>query len=148
FTFAEPAPAELLAQAAQDAQELDLQFLWECAPQEEFDSAALAADYFGHTPSAVERAALLMRLHGAPVYFHRLGKGTYRPKPPDMQAAALATQEKKRKQAEKQQQWVDEMDYVGLSEEFVKIAETFLIRPDYNWMPCKALDSSLAPVQK
>ena len=50
------------------ADTLDLQFLWECAPQEEFDSPVLAAAYFGHAPTPAEQAALLMRLHGAPAY--------------------------------------------------------------------------------
>ncbi|PJI52723.1 ribonuclease II, partial [Methylobacterium radiotolerans] len=69
FNFASPDPATLMSQAAATAETLDLQFLWECAPQEEFDSPALAADYFGHAPTPVEQAALLMRLHGAPAYF-------------------------------------------------------------------------------
>lgn len=148
FTFADPAPSALLAQAAQDAEELDLQFLWECAPQEEFDSAALAADYFGHTPTAVERAALLMRLHSAPAYFHRRGKGTYRPAPPDILEAALAALEKKRKQAEQQEQWVDEMAAGHLPEDIAQVAETLLIRPDKNSMQWKALDAACARLQK
>src|SRR5690606_10003110 len=94
FTFAEPAPATLLAEAAAAAEELDLQFLWECAPQEEFDAAALAAEYYGQAPSAVERAALVMRLHSAPAYFHRRGTGRYRPAPPDILEAALAADRK------------------------------------------------------
>jgi len=148
FTFTEPAPSALLTQAAQDADALDLQFLWECAPQEEFDSATLAADYFGHAPSATERAALLMRLHSAPAYFHRRGKGTYRPAPPDILAAALAALEKKRKQAEQQQQWVDEMAAGRLPDEIAQAAETLLIRPDKNSMPWKALDAACAQLQK
>ncbi len=148
FTFAEPAPAALLAEAAQAADALDLQFLWECAPQEEFDAAALAADYFGHAPSAVEQAALLMRLHGAPAYFHRRGKGRYRPAPPDILAAALAALEKKQKQAEQQQQWVDEMAAGRLPGEIAQAAESLLIRPDKNSMQWKALDAACARLQK
>ena len=34
FTFAAPEPAALMSQAAAAAEALDLQFLWECAPQE------------------------------------------------------------------------------------------------------------------
>ena len=59
--FASPDPAALMTQAAAMAETLDLQFLWECAPQEEFDSPALAADYFGHAPTPVEQAALHTR---------------------------------------------------------------------------------------
>lgn len=148
FTFSDPAPAALLAQAAAEAQELDLQFLWECAPQEEFDVLSLATDYFGHTPSAVERTAVLLRLHGAPAYFHRRGKGMYRPAPPDILAAALAALEKKQKQAEQQEHWVTEMAEGRLPEEIASMAETLLIRPDKNTMQWKALDAACSRLQK
>ncbi|OZI27453.1 ribonuclease catalytic domain-containing protein [Bordetella genomosp. 7] len=148
FTFAEPAPAALLAEAAAAAEELDLQFLWECAPQEEFDAAALAADYYGQAPSPVERAALVMRLHSAPAYFHRRGTGRYRPAPPDILEAALAALEKKRKQAEQQEHWVEEMASGRLPTEIAQAAESLLIRPDKNSMPWKALDAACARLQK
>ncbi|MVW78311.1 ribonuclease catalytic domain-containing protein [Bordetella sp. 02P26C-1] len=148
FTFADPAPSALLTQAAADAETLDLQFLWECAPQEEFDAAALAADYYGHTPTAVERTAVLMRLHSAPAYFHRRGKGMYRPAPPDILEAALAALEKKQKQAEQQQRWVDEMAEGRLPEEIAAVAESLLIRPDKNSQQWKALDAACARLHK
>src|SRR5690606_10309805 len=137
FTFAAPEPAALMAQAAALAEDIDLQFLWECAPQEEFDAPALAAEYFGHAPGPVEQAALLMRLHGAPAYFHRRGKGRYRPAPPDILAAALAALEKKRLQAEQQQQWIDEMAQGRLPEAIAQAAESLLVRPDKNSMQWK-----------
>lgn len=148
FTFAAPEPAELLKQAEIAAADIDLQFLWECAPQEEFDTPDLAADYFGHAPSPAEQAALLIRLHGAPAYFHRRGKGRYRPAPPDILSAALAAIEKKQKQAEQQQQWVDEMVAGRLPDAIREAAETLLIRPDKNGMPWKALEAACSRVQK
>lgn len=148
FNFAAPEPAALMAQAAALAETLDLQFLWECAPQEEFESPALAADYFGHVPTPVEQAALLMRLHGAPAYFHRRGKGSYRPAPPDILAAALAALEKKQRQAEQQQEWVDEMAAGRLPEPIAQVAESLLIRPDKNSQQWKALDAACARLGK
>lgn len=148
FNFAAPEPAALMAQAAALAETLDLQFLWECAPQEEFESPALAADYFGHAPTPVEQAALLMRLHGAPAYFHRRGKGSYRPAPPDILAAALAALEKKQRQAEQQQEWVDEMAAGRLPEPIAQVAESLLIRPDKNSQQWKALDAACARLGK
>ncbi|EGP45786.1 ribonuclease catalytic domain-containing protein [Achromobacter insuavis] len=148
FNFATPEPAALMAQATALADTLDLQFLWECAPQEEFDSPALAADYFGHAPTPVEQAALLMRLHGAPAYFHRRGKGSYRPAPPDILAAALAALEKKQRQAEQQQEWVDEMAAGRLPEPIAQAAESLLIRPDKNSQQWKALDAACAKLGK
>jgi exoribonuclease-2 len=148
FTFAAPDPAELLRQAEAAAADIDLQFLWECAPQEEFDTPELAADYYGHAPSPAEQAALLLRLHGAPAYFHRRGKGRYRPAPPDILTAALAAIEKKQKQAAQQQQWVDEMVAGRLPEEIAAVAEALVLRPDKNSMQWKAVESACSRVQK
>ncbi|MFJ1299727.1 ribonuclease catalytic domain-containing protein [Pseudomonadota bacterium AL_CKDN230030165-1A_HGKHYDSX7] len=148
FTFAKPEPAALMSQAQAMAEEIDLQFLWECAPQEEFDSPALAADYFGHAPSPTEQAAILMRLHGAPAYFHRRGRGQYRPAPPDILAAALAALDKKQRQAEQQQAWVDDMAAGRLPEEIAQVAESLVVRPDKNTMQWKALEAACARLQK
>ncbi|AZY51022.1 RNB domain-containing ribonuclease [Bordetella avium] len=148
FTFASPEPVALMRDAAALAEGIDLAFLWECAPQEEFDAPVLAADYFGHAPSAVEQAALLMRLHGAPVYFHRRGKGHYRPAPPDILQAALAALEKKQRQAEQQDAWVEEMAQGRLPEAIGQMAESLLVRPDKNTMQWKALDAACTRLQK
>lgn len=147
FTFAAPEPAALMAQAATLAEDIDLQFLWECAPQEEFDAPALAAEYFGHAPGPVEQAALLMRLHGAPAYFHRRGRAATA-RPPDILAAALAALEKKRLQAEQQQQWIDEMAQGRLPEAIAQAAESLLVRPDKNSMQWKAFDAACTQLQK
>ncbi|MEJ2895494.1 ribonuclease catalytic domain-containing protein [Bordetella avium] len=148
FTFASPEPVALMRDAAALAEGIDLAFLWECAPQEEFDAPVLAADYFGHAPNAVEQAALLMRLHGAPVYFHRRGKGHYRPAPPDILQAALAALEKKQRQAEQQDAWVEEMAQGRLPEAIGQMAESLLVRPDKNTMQWKALDAACTRLQK
>ena len=97
--FEAPAPAELLDDAERDAADIDIDFLWEMCPDAEFGFEAFAAEYAGHKPSAVEAAALLLRLHSAPMYFHRKGKGRFRKAPPEILQAALAGQEKKRQQA-------------------------------------------------
>jgi exoribonuclease-2 len=96
--FETPQPAEMMSQALQTAEAIDLDFLWECAPQEEFDFQQLAAEYFGEDRTVIQSAAMLMRLHGAPVYFYRKGKGRYRPAQPETLRAALAALERKRKQ--------------------------------------------------
>ena len=63
-------------------------------------SRKLAAEYQGDKPGPVDAASVLMRLHSAPMYFHRKGKGRYRKAPPEILQAALAGLEKKRLQAE------------------------------------------------
>lgn len=152
FTFAAPEPAELMARAAELADTLDLTFLWECAPQDEFDAQALATDYFGHTATPVEHAATLIRLHGAPAYFHRRGRGRYRPAPPDILQAALAAIEKKQLQAQQQQAWIDEIVAGSLPPEIAAIADSVLAKPDKNTQAWKALEAAAsqlrAPVDK
>jgi len=148
FTFDAPPPEALLEQARAAAEEIDLAFLWECAPQEEFEVPALAAEYFGHPPGPVEQAALLLRVHGAPAYFHRRGKGVYRPAPPDILAAALAALDKKRRQAEEQQQWVEEMAQGRLPPAIASAAQSLLVKPDKNSQQWKALDAACARLQK
>lgn len=145
--FEKPGPEALFKEAEAVAADLDIEFLWECAPKEEFDVPMLAADYFGHTPSAVEQTALLLRLHGAPVYFHRRGKGKYRPAPPDILAAALAAVEKKKRQAEQQQAWADEIKQGKLPEPMARLGEVLLFKPDKNTQEWKAFDAACTQLQ-
>src|SRR5690606_6260307 len=128
FSFEQPSPAVLLQEADAMAKTLDIDFLWECAPQEEFDAATFAKEYFGHPPSPVETAALIFALNGAPAYFHRRGKGAYRPAPPDVLAAALAAIEKKQKQAALQQEWTDGLVAGVLPQPIAEVAHSLVTR--------------------
>jgi len=144
FPFDAPSPANLLPQAQALADTLDVPFLWECAPQDEFAVETLGEEYFGHAPSAVEKTALILALGSAPAYFHRRGKGRYRPAPPDVLAAALAAIEKKRQQAETQQRWTQAMVQGELPDEVAPLAPSFLIKPDKNLLAWKAFDAAVA----
>ena len=144
FEFEQPEPAVLLEEGHRQADTLEVDFLWECAPQEEFEAAAFAEDYFGHRPSAVEKAAVIFALNKAPAYFHRRSKGRYRPAPPDILAAALAAIEKKQKQAALQQEWIDQLVAGNLPEPIAEVANTFLTRPDKNSMQWKAFDAAVS----
>ena len=66
FTFTSPAPDVLMPEAQRLSEEIELQFLWECAPQDEFDIETLGTDYFGHPVNTLEKTTLLLRLHSAP----------------------------------------------------------------------------------
>lgn len=147
FEFDAPAPAQLLSQAQEQAAEIEIDFLWECTPQEEFEAVAFAEDYYGHPPSAVEKAALIFALNSAPAYFHRRGKGRYRPAPPDILAAALAAIEKKRLQAEQQQRWTDQLVSGELPQEIGQQALALLTRPDKNSNEWKAFDAAVEQKQ-
>ena len=94
--FEKPALGEFMAQAEQVSAEIDVDFLWESCPAEEFGFEALAEEYFGHKPTATEGAGIVIRLHSAPMYFYKKGKGHYKAAPAEALKSALASAEKKR----------------------------------------------------
>lgn len=143
FEFEQPDPTTLLEQAETLSQTLDIKFLWECAPQEEFHATEFAADYFGHTPNAIEKTALIFALHSAPAYFHRKGRGLYRPAPPEILEAALAAIERKRLQEIQQKAWTDAMLNGELPPEIAAVAGSLLISPDKNTQEWKAFDAAV-----
>ena len=112
------------------------------AAQDEFSYDALARDYYGHAPSALESAALLLRLHGAPMYFYKKGKGRYRAAPPDALKAALASVERKRQQALAQARYVEQLARFELPEEFKPRLNELLYNPDRNTIEVKALEQA------
>lgn len=140
--FQEPDPAGLMRAAELLAADMDIDFLWECAPQDEFDFATLGAEYFGHPPSPVEGAALILRLHGAPMYFYRKGRGRYRPAPPEILQAAQAGQKRRAEQAARQAQWAAELQSGQLPESLAGRVAELLFKPDKNGIEYKALDAA------
>jgi len=139
LTFASPQPQELLDQAQSMASEVDPEFLWEVAPEDEFEIQTLAAEYYGHEPVATEVTALLFGVHNAPIYFHRRGKGRYRRAPEEILKAALAAQEKKRLQLEQQQAWAQQLLQGELPAEVAEQALLLVTRPDKNGQVWKAV---------
>jgi exoribonuclease-2 len=85
-----------MERAQAEAETIDLDFLWQAAPPDEFGFVDLAREYYGNEPSSVQAAALLFRLHASPVYFYRKGRGRYRAAPAETLKAALAALERKR----------------------------------------------------
>jgi exoribonuclease-2 len=142
--FAAPTPGEVMAEAETLAADLDADFLWEAAGTDEFGFEQLAQEYYGHTPRPAESVALLLKLHSSPIYFHKKGKGRYRPAPPDTLAAAKAGQEKKRLAAERQAKLAEELTAFRLPEEYVSLIPRILIAPDKNTLEYKALEDAAA----
>lgn len=140
--FREPSPMELLDRAETGAEELDTDFLWEVCGEEEFGFESFAAEYFGRTPTPVEAASILLRLHSAPIYFHRKGKGQFRKAPEDILKAALAGLEKKRQQAEAIEQIRLELVAGRLPRELQAMIPQLLYRPDRNRVETKALEAA------
>jgi exoribonuclease-2 len=147
FTVASPKPDVLLPQAEGLANEIDLSFLWECAPDDEFDIDTMGAEYFGHSPDTLEKTSLLLRLHSAPLYFHRRGRGRYRAAPPEILAAALAAQEKKQRAALQTEEWAQAIAAGQLPPEVALSAMSLVTKPDKNSQAWKALDAACAQRQ-
>lgn len=142
--FENPTPTELMRAAEASAQEIDLGFLWECAPNDEFGFADLAAEYFGDTASVEQQAGLALCLHNAPVYFRRKGRGQYQRAPQAQLQAALAALERKQQQAQRQAEYEAELVAHRLPDALRGKALQLLFKPDKNGIEWKALDGAAA----
>jgi exoribonuclease-2 len=127
---------------------MDVDFLWEACGEAEFGFEELAADYHGAKPDAVQAAAVLLRLHSAPIYFHRKGRGRFRKAPPDILQAALAGLEKKRQQAAAIERMVGELKAGQLPAEFAPILPQLIYKPDRNRGETKALEAACGETGK
>lgn len=134
------------AQAEADA--LDTDFLWECCGEPEFSFEALAEDYYGAKPSRQQAAAIAIKLHAAPMYFYRKGKGHYKAAPEDTLKAALAGLEKKRQQAEWMAQMVTQLKQGALPEGFSGKLDALLYAPDKNSVEWKALEQAATELKQ
>ena len=138
--FDSPGAAQLMTEAETLAAAVDIDFLWECSGQAEFAFDDLAREYVGHVPSPVEAAGILIKLHSAPVYFYRKGKGRYRAAPAEILKMALAGLEKKRLQQEKIEAWSAGLVAHRLPEDLRPHLAELLYKPDRNRPETKALE--------
>ncbi|GIK85863.1 MAG: ribonuclease II [Betaproteobacteria bacterium] len=137
--FAEPSPLEALAQGQRLAAELDPDFLWEASGEGEFGFDELARDYYGAAAKPVEQIAVAFLLHGAPMYFYKRGKGRYRKAPPDALKAALASVERKAREAAQIEAWAAGLGERRLPDALRAKLPMLLYRPDRNAIEWKAL---------
>jgi exoribonuclease-2 len=140
----EGALAGFMEQAQSQAVTLEADFLWECCGDAEFGFEELAKDYYGHAPNPVEAAATAISLHAAPMYFYRKGKGRYKAAPAENLKAALAAQERKRLQAEKIAEYVEQLKAHTLPPDFTAKLDMLIYEPDKNAPEWKALDDASA----
>ncbi|HEU4707722.1 MAG TPA: RNB domain-containing ribonuclease, partial [Methylophilaceae bacterium] len=131
----------------QESQSLDVEFLWECCGEPEFGFESLAQEYYGATPSPQQAAAVAVRLHGAPMYFYRKGKGRYKAAPEENLKAALASQEKKRQRAETIARYVEQLKNHQLPPEFADRLDMLFYEPDKNTLEWKALEQATDELQ-
>jgi len=140
--FESPALTAFMEEARACADAIDVDFLWQCCGEGEFSYDTLAREYFGHMPGAVESASVLMRLHGAPMYFYKKGRGRYKAAPEDALKAALASVERKKLQAELKTAYVAELVSSRLPEALVAHLDQLLYKPDRNSIEWKALEEA------
>ncbi|HCX33802.1 MAG TPA: ribonuclease II [Rhodocyclaceae bacterium] len=150
--FESPGTSALIEAAERQAEAIEVDFLWEVCAEGEFGFLELARDYYGHEPDAAQATAILLRVHGAPIYFHRKGRGRFRRAPPEILQAALTGLERKRQQAATIERMAGELAARRLPAEFAPMLPALLYKPDRNRVEAKALElasaeSGLAPAR-
>ncbi|MET0266746.1 MAG: RNB domain-containing ribonuclease [Duganella sp.] len=140
--YEKPSPGELMEQARAISADIDLDFLWEVAGEEEFGFAELGTEYFGHAPLPAEAAGLILSLHSAPIYFYKKGRGRYKAAPEQALRAAQAGIEKKKQQALIQADYVEQLKAGKLPESMQPIVLQLLFKPDKNGLEYKALEAA------
>jgi exoribonuclease-2 len=142
--FESPAHTAFMAGVQQQADAIDIDFLWQCCGADDFGYDTLAREYYGQAPDAVQSAAVLTRLHAAPMYFYKKGRGRYKAAPEESLKAALASVERKRLQALAKAAYVDELAARRMPESFQPLLDTLLYKPDKNSIEWKALEEASA----
>ena len=130
LSFERPSGAELLAEARKFADGLDTDFLWQCRKGAEFAFQDLARDYVGREPAPTEIAGVLLKLHAAPMYFYRRGKGRFQAAPEETLKLALAGVEKKKRLQEKIAAWATQLARFECPPELAQLRSELLYAPD------------------
>ncbi|HEV7822499.1 MAG TPA: ribonuclease catalytic domain-containing protein, partial [Burkholderiales bacterium] len=135
---------QFMAEAQKISNEIDPAFLWECTGTTEFGFDQLGREYFGREPTPAENAGLLLRLHATPTHFYKKGKGRYKAAPADALKAALASIERKTRQAELQAAYAQRLTRFEFPEELRPALPQLLYRPDKASVEYKALEQAAA----
>jgi exoribonuclease-2 len=146
--FEKPAPAALLAEAQPLAESIELDLAWEFAPEDDFGFTELAALYFQDPPTLPQQAAALLRLHEAPHYFRRAGKGRYKKAPAEIIQQALAAIEKKRLLLIQIGEWAQQLAQGSCPEPIREQLYKILFKPDKNAPEYKAVVEAARATQK
>ncbi|MEP7156925.1 MAG: RNB domain-containing ribonuclease [Betaproteobacteria bacterium] len=138
---------QLMPAAERLAAEIEPDFLWEVCGASEFGCEEMAQEYFGHKPSSAEIAAVALKLHAAPMYFYKRGKGRYQAAPEENLKAALASIERKKREAEQMSGWVAQLKSGVMPEELRPHRDMLLYKPDRNTLMVKACEAAVAETQ-
>ncbi len=146
--FDSPSVADFLPKATALMADHDVPFLWEVCGTDDFSAEALAADYIGRKPTAVEIAAVALTLHQSPMYFYKRGKGVYKGAPKENLDAALASVERKKREAAQSDAWIAQLSAGEMPTEMRSQMNMILYRPDRNTLIVKAAEQAAAQNNK
>ena len=137
--FEKPEAQAVMDQASALSKEIDLQFLWDCAPEEEFGLIDVSKEYFGDQAAIPQQVSLAIALQSAPVFFRRKGRGRFQRAPLEQLQAGLAALERKQKELDQQGIWQQELIAGACPEALKSQAKQLLFSPDKNTSAYKAL---------
>jgi exoribonuclease-2 len=140
--FEHPAPGELLGEADKYSKQLETQFLWECSGAGEFGFRELAREYVGREPTPAEAAGVLLKLHSAPMYFYRRGKGRFQAAPEATLKLALAAAEKKKRVQEQVSAWSEQLARGECPAPIAARKDELLYAPDRNKPETRAMEQA------
>ena len=137
--FEKPEAQAVMDEASALSKEIDLQFLWDCAPEEEFGLVDVSKEYFGDQAAISQQVSLAIALQSAPVFFRRKGRGRFQRAPLEQLQAGLAALERKQKELDQQGVWQQELVAGVFPETLKSQAKQLLFSPDKNTSAYKAL---------
>jgi exoribonuclease-2 len=144
LAFERPPAGEVLSEAQKFAGSLDVGFLWECSGSGEFGFQDLAREYVGREPTPSEATGVLMKLHSAPMYFYRRGRGRYQAAPEATLKLALAAADKKRRLQEQVAAWAARLAQGDCPAEVALLKDELLYAPDRSKPETRALEQACA----
>ena len=137
--FEKPEAQAVMDEANTLSKEIDLQLLWDCAPDEEFGLFDVSEEYFGAQATIPQQVSLGIALQGAPVFFRRKGRGRFQRAPLEQLQAGQAALERKQKEIEQQTVWQKELVMGACPEALKSSVKQLLFSPDKNTSAYKAL---------
>lgn len=133
----------LLSHAQTLAETLDVDFLWQCVGRDELLFTDLATEYFGHTPTPIESAAVLLRLTSAGSHFHRRGRGRFQAATEAEIAAAKVAAARRADRNARISALADALERGELPREIAARLPALMYRPDGNSVECKAVEQAV-----
>ena len=128
-------------------EDIDLQLLWECAPNESIHAKDLANEYFGeHNEQNIY--SIFQAIQKNPIFFSKKGQGFYQKANQEQLNIALQAIEKRKIQDELQNTYAEELILGKLPETFKKNAIDLLFKPNKNSIEWKALEIASKKLNK